>query len=187
MNQARLAEWLEIAPISLTRLLDRMESYGWIERIANDDDRRAFVIRLTDKSREIFPQMLEVGDTVADDGLRGFTPDERDTLVRLLGRVRHNLIDCGGVRWPAVRAGWMNDEKHRAAAREHAALSSPLRGCRCPAWPSSGWHTRRYARHVRRSACVGIDVGSVEPTLAVTALASPCAQRASAASVYAAR
>ena len=96
MNQARLAEWLEIAPISLTRLLDRMESYGWIERVANDDDRRAFVIRLTDKSREIFPQMLEVGDTVVDDGLRGFTPDERDTLVRLLGRVRHNLIDCGG-------------------------------------------------------------------------------------------
>jgi hypothetical protein len=37
-----------------------------------------------------------VGDTVADDGLRGFTPDERDTLVRLLGRVRRNLIDCGG-------------------------------------------------------------------------------------------
>lgn len=96
MNQARLAEWLEIAPISLTRLLDRMESYGWIERVANDDDRRAFMIRLTDKSREIFPQMLEVGDTVADDGLRGFTPDERDTLVRLLGRVRRNLIDCGG-------------------------------------------------------------------------------------------
>ncbi|HEF5151778.1 MarR family transcriptional regulator [Burkholderia multivorans] len=96
MNQARLAEWLEITPISLTRLLDRMASYGWIERIANDDDRRAFVIRLTDKSREIFPQMLEVGDTVADDGLRGFTQEERDTLVRLLGRVRYNLIECGG-------------------------------------------------------------------------------------------
>ncbi|ABX18143.1 MarR family winged helix-turn-helix transcriptional regulator [Burkholderia multivorans] len=96
MNQARLAEWLEITPISLTRLLDRMASYGWIERIANDDDRRAFVIRLTDKSREIFPQMLEVGDTVADDGLRGFTQEERDTLVRLLGRVRRNLIECGG-------------------------------------------------------------------------------------------
>ncbi|MBN3790211.1 MarR family transcriptional regulator [Burkholderia sp. Ac-20353] len=96
MNQARLAEWLEIAPISLTRLLDRMESCGWIERVANDDDRRAFVIRLTDKSREIFPQMLEVGDTVAEDGLRGLTSDESDTLIRLLGRVRHNLIDSSG-------------------------------------------------------------------------------------------
>ncbi|AOI62789.1 MarR family transcriptional regulator [Burkholderia territorii] len=96
MNQARLAQWLEITPISLTRLLDRMEACGWIERSANDDDRRAFVIRLTDKSRDIFPQMLEVGDTVTDDGLRGFTRDERDTLVRLLGRVRRNLIDSGG-------------------------------------------------------------------------------------------
>ncbi|MGU7772103.1 MarR family winged helix-turn-helix transcriptional regulator [Burkholderia sp. MR1-5-21] len=96
MNQARLAEWLDITPISLTRLLDRMESCGWIERVANDDDRRAFVIRLTDKSREIFPQMLEVGDTVADDGLRGLSRDERDTLIRLLGRVRQNLNDSGG-------------------------------------------------------------------------------------------
>ncbi|RQR63950.1 MarR family transcriptional regulator [Burkholderia sp. Bp9125] len=96
MNQARLAEWLEIAPITLTRLLDRMESCGWIERIANDDDRRAFVIRLTDKSRELFPQMLEVGDTVADDGLRGLAQGERDTLIRLLGRVRGNLIDSSG-------------------------------------------------------------------------------------------
>ncbi|MGU7781013.1 MarR family winged helix-turn-helix transcriptional regulator [Burkholderia sp. PU8-34] len=96
MNQARLAEWLDITPISLTRLLDRMESCGWIERVANDDDRRAFVIRLTDKSREIFPQMLDVGDTVADDGLRGLSRDERDTLIRLLGRVRQNLNDSGG-------------------------------------------------------------------------------------------
>jgi hypothetical protein len=34
MNQARLAEFLEITPMSLTRLLDRMQAYGWVERSA---------------------------------------------------------------------------------------------------------------------------------------------------------
>ncbi|CAG9240852.1 hypothetical protein BDI4_10143 [Burkholderia diffusa] len=57
---------------------------------------RALRAHRDDEGLTIFPQMLEVGDTVTDDGLRGFTRDERDTLVRLLGRVRHNLIDSGG-------------------------------------------------------------------------------------------
>jgi DNA-binding MarR family transcriptional regulator len=93
MNQARLAEWLDITPISLTRLLDRMESCGWIERVASDGDRRAFVIRLTRKARGIFPRILEVGDTIAADGLKGLSKEESDTLIRLLGRIRNNLVD----------------------------------------------------------------------------------------------
>ncbi|KAF1029040.1 MAG: Transcriptional regulator SlyA [Burkholderia plantarii] len=91
-NQARLAEWLEITPISLTRLLDRMEAVGWIERVANDGDRRAFVIRLTPKARAIFPRVIEVGDTIADDGLAGLNAREIDTLIRLLGHIRTNLV-----------------------------------------------------------------------------------------------
>ncbi|MGN6665775.1 MAG: MarR family winged helix-turn-helix transcriptional regulator [Trinickia sp.] len=91
MNQARLAELLEITPISLTRLLDRMESYGWVERVASGEDRRAFVIRLTRKARAIFPRVLKVGDEVAEEGLRGLSVAERETLIRLLQRVRNNF------------------------------------------------------------------------------------------------
>ena len=40
INQARLADLLEVAPISAGRLLDRMEEGGWIERIGNPRDRR---------------------------------------------------------------------------------------------------------------------------------------------------
>jgi DNA-binding MarR family transcriptional regulator len=96
MNQARLAELLEITPISLTRLLDRMESYGWVERIASGDDRRAFMIRLTRKARSIFPRVLEVGDEVAEEGFRGLSVTERETLIRLLRRVRNNFVESIG-------------------------------------------------------------------------------------------
>jgi len=93
MNQARLAELLDITPISLTRLLDRMEACGWLERIASGEDRRAFVIRLTRKARAIFPRVLEVGDEVAEEGLRGLSGAERETLIRLLQRVRSNFVE----------------------------------------------------------------------------------------------
>jgi DNA-binding MarR family transcriptional regulator len=96
MNQARLAELLEITPISLTRLLDRMEGYGWVERVANGEDRRAYVIRLTRKARSIFPRVLQVGDEVAEEGLRGLSAAERDTLIRLLQRVRGNFAESLG-------------------------------------------------------------------------------------------
>ncbi|WP_206951464.1 MarR family winged helix-turn-helix transcriptional regulator [Trinickia acidisoli] len=96
MNQARLAEFLEITPISLTRLLDRMEGYGWVERVASGDDRRAFVIRLTRKARSMFPRVLKVGDEVAEEGLRGLSLAERETLIRLLQRVRGNFVESIG-------------------------------------------------------------------------------------------
>ncbi|MGN6230218.1 MAG: MarR family winged helix-turn-helix transcriptional regulator [Trinickia sp.] len=96
MNQARLAELLEITPISLTRLLDRMESCGWVERVASGEDRRAFVIRLTRKARTIFPRVLQVGDEVAEEGLRGLSAQERDTLIHLLQRVRNNFGESIG-------------------------------------------------------------------------------------------
>jgi DNA-binding MarR family transcriptional regulator len=40
VNQARLADLLEVAPISAGRLVDRMVEGGWIERVANPQDRR---------------------------------------------------------------------------------------------------------------------------------------------------
>ena len=49
INQARLADLLEVAPISAGRLLDRMEEGGWIERLGNPRDRREKQIRIIAK------------------------------------------------------------------------------------------------------------------------------------------
>ena len=92
MNQARLAEMLEVTPISLARLLDRMQDSGWIERVPDDEDRRAYRIRLTRRARGIFPQVLKLGDAVTQEALGGFSQAERDALIGLLRRVRANLV-----------------------------------------------------------------------------------------------
>ena len=59
--QARLAELLEIEPISVSRLLDRMEEGGWIERRQDASDRRVRMIFPTDKSRKAFARDQERG------------------------------------------------------------------------------------------------------------------------------
>ncbi|WP_454727143.1 MULTISPECIES: MarR family winged helix-turn-helix transcriptional regulator [Cupriavidus] len=91
VNQARLADLLEVAPISAGRLLDRMEEGGWIERQPNPDDRRERVVRMTGKAEMALGKARRVGDEVAAEALAGLSGHERDQLISLLQRVRVNL------------------------------------------------------------------------------------------------
>jgi DNA-binding MarR family transcriptional regulator len=91
--QARLAELLEIEPISVSRLLDRMEEGGWIERRQDPNDRRVRIIFPTDKSREAFAAIKSVAGEVYDLALTGLNVEERQTLVKALNTIITNLSD----------------------------------------------------------------------------------------------
>ncbi|QCP51786.1 MarR family transcriptional regulator [Trinickia violacea] len=91
VNQARLADLLDVAPISAGRLLDRMEEGGWIERFDNPDDRRERQVRITAKAERTLGKARKVGDEVAAEGLDGLTDVEAKQLIELLQRVRCNL------------------------------------------------------------------------------------------------
>ena len=91
--QARLAELLEIEPISVSRLLDRMEEGGWVERRQDANDRRVRMIFPTDKSRAAFADIKSVAGEVYEIALAGLSPDERLTLVKGLNTIITNLSD----------------------------------------------------------------------------------------------
>lgn len=91
VNQARLADLLEVAPISAGRLLDRMEEGGWIERLPNEDDRRVRQVRMTSKAQKALDKARRVGDEVASEALAGLSAEESEQLIALLARVRSNL------------------------------------------------------------------------------------------------
>ena len=91
VNQARLADLLEVAPISAGRLLDRMEEGGWVERPANPNDRRERQVRLTEKAENAMGTARHVGDEVAAEALAGFTAEEVEQMISMLRRVRANL------------------------------------------------------------------------------------------------
>ena len=91
--QARLAELLEIEPISVSRLLDRMEEGGWIERRQDAGDRRVRMIFPTDKSRDAFAAIKGVAGEVYDLALAGLSADEKRALVKGLNTIITNLAD----------------------------------------------------------------------------------------------
>jgi len=99
INQASLAELLEIEPISLARLIDRMEAAGWVERQADPNDRRARRLFITDKSRPVFEQVAALAREIWAEALAGLGEEQRQTLFDLLKHVHANL---SGREPPAV-------------------------------------------------------------------------------------
>jgi MarR family transcriptional regulator, transcriptional regulator for hemolysin len=93
LNQARIAEILEIEPISLARLIDRMEEAGWVERRPDAADRRARLLYLTSKSKPVIDRMIEVGLATRAEALAGLSGADREKLLELLLQVRGNLSE----------------------------------------------------------------------------------------------
>jgi len=95
-NQAFYADQLEIEPITLTRMVDRMEAAGWIERRADPNDRRARILHLTDKARAIVDSLRHGVDRLMEEMLAGFDPSERARLADYLDRIGDNLSAARG-------------------------------------------------------------------------------------------
>lgn len=89
--QARLAELLEIEPISVSRLLDRMEEGGWIERRQGSSDRRVRMIFPTGKALEAFSKVKAVAGEVYERALAGLSDEERLATVHGLRTIVDNL------------------------------------------------------------------------------------------------
>jgi DNA-binding MarR family transcriptional regulator len=90
-SQAALAEMLEIEPITLVRLLDRLENAGWVERRPDPSDRRVRRLYLTETARPLMEQFQELASATREAALSGLSEAERRQLSDLLMKVRTNL------------------------------------------------------------------------------------------------
>jgi len=89
--QAELAEVLEIAPITLGRLLDRLCAQGMVERRPHPTDRRAFQLFLLPPARPLMQQLWSHSVRVREQAMAGVPADRQAELLRWLSVVRSNL------------------------------------------------------------------------------------------------
>jgi MarR family transcriptional regulator, transcriptional regulator for hemolysin len=103
INQAGLADILEIRPMTLVRQIDRMQEAGWVERRPDPADRRARRLYLTAKARPILGRIWKVATETRDEALVRLSPQESEQLIELLRRVHATLsermpVDAGRPR-----------------------------------------------------------------------------------------
>jgi MarR family transcriptional regulator, transcriptional regulator for hemolysin len=91
MTQAELAESLEIQPISLARLVDRLCDQKLVERRPHPRDRRANRLYLTAKGRGILEQLVPLGRRISGDVLASFNEAEAGALLEQLLRIKGNI------------------------------------------------------------------------------------------------
>lgn len=90
-NQGYYAERLEVEPITLCRMVDRLEEAGLIERRPDPADRRARLLHTTAKCRKFMEQLQVALDGLLDEMLAGLSSAERSEFARLLRHVGGNL------------------------------------------------------------------------------------------------
>ncbi|WP_439538494.1 MarR family winged helix-turn-helix transcriptional regulator [Sphingomonas sp.] len=90
-NQGMLAELLEVEPITLGRMIDRLEEAGWVERRRDPGDRRVWRIHLTDAAQPILLQLKGIADSLFVDAADGISVADQAKLHALLEQLRANL------------------------------------------------------------------------------------------------
>jgi MarR family transcriptional regulator for hemolysin len=93
VNQSELAELLEVEKATAGRVIDKLETFGWLERRPDDADRRVKRVYLTDLGRRIHSDITPIAEAMVEEELVGLSNKERETLTDLLLTVKQRLQD----------------------------------------------------------------------------------------------
>jgi len=91
LKQSELADMLDLQPITLTRLLDRLCRSGLIERRPDPNDRRANRLYLTASARPLLERLGDLGDELMATALVGVEREGIELMVAQLATVKENL------------------------------------------------------------------------------------------------
>ena len=90
-NQGGLAEMLEVEPITLGRMIDRLQDAELVERRADPTDRRAWRLYLTPKGEELIERLRPFAQDTFAVALEGINEADQAIVMAALDRMRSNL------------------------------------------------------------------------------------------------
>ncbi|MEO8465975.1 MAG: MarR family transcriptional regulator [Gammaproteobacteria bacterium] len=121
MTQVVLAEILEVQAITLTRLIDRMETAGWVERRNHPSDRRAVQLFLTGKCQPILAEMQSRASETLAEASAGIAASAEKQVLDALQRMKANLVAAE----TAVAGIEPKTRMNRDVGRESARIGRP--------------------------------------------------------------
>ncbi len=91
LKQTELAEQMEMQPITLTRLIDRLCDNGWIERRSDDADRRVNRLYLRKAARPLLGKLGGLRSELTAAALDGINPSDAHRLLAQLELIKENV------------------------------------------------------------------------------------------------
>lgn len=91
LKQTELADMLDLQPITLTRLLDRLADNGLIERRSDPNDRRANRLYLMPAAKPLLDRLSDLGADMMEIVLDGLSATSIERMLKELSAVKDNL------------------------------------------------------------------------------------------------
>jgi len=95
LRQVELADMLDLEPITLCRIVDRLEEAGLVERSRDPDDRRAWRLHVTTKAQPLIEKLQGVGAELVGEAFAGIDPKDIEITTKVLAQARENAARCG--------------------------------------------------------------------------------------------
>jgi DNA-binding MarR family transcriptional regulator len=90
-RQVELAEWLDITPVTVGRMIDRLERQRLVRRERFPDDRRASRVVVDEGAKALLMRLEAMAGQTRERAFNGLTESQRDEFLAVLTRIRDNL------------------------------------------------------------------------------------------------
>jgi MarR family transcriptional regulator for hemolysin len=97
LRQVELADLLDLEPITLCRIVDRLEEAGLVERSRDPEDRRAWRLNVTENARPLIEKLQAVGAELVGQAFAGIDPKDIEITRKVLAHARENAGRCAAM------------------------------------------------------------------------------------------
>ena len=91
LRQVELADMLDVEPITLSRIVDRLEEAGHVERTPDPADRRVWRLQVTEQAKPLVAKLQGVGHDLIEEAFEGIETRDLEQVRDVLARVRENV------------------------------------------------------------------------------------------------
>jgi len=91
LRQTELAEFLEMEPIAVGRVIDRLQAAGFVERRPDPKDRRAWRLYTTEQAHEVVDDMERIAKDLRRDASAGIPYEQMEQMTAVLTHIKENL------------------------------------------------------------------------------------------------
>src|SRR5438034_7646135 len=92
VSQAAIATLLDMEPIALVRMLDKLHEEGLVERRLHPTDRRVRTLWLTPAACPVIERIVAINQAIREEAFAGMPAHARDTVINILDGIKDNLL-----------------------------------------------------------------------------------------------
>jgi DNA-binding MarR family transcriptional regulator len=98
LRQVELADLLDVEPITLSRILDRLAEAGLVQRLSDPNDRRAWRLHVTDKAEPLLAKLRTLADALIAQAFDGLDQADLEAMRANMATIRENLAAAQAIR-----------------------------------------------------------------------------------------